>query len=204
MPVAATDHDVSIVRHVTKEWQLADTSIFGRVGPPVACSVRGLKISETKCQTRQVEGTQSRKVYDYWESHHTYSFIPKRDQVSNFPCNLTRNITSHSKENLAFHSLLRWKMIILPILTTHFTYTFLFERFWEMPLFELGSENWALSNSIRISSTSLQFNHVRFLIAMTSHSFENGLGKITTQLEDLIRCFFRAREVCFLLSAQSS
>ena len=34
----------------------------------------------------------------------------------NFSCSLTRNITSHSMENLAFHSLLRWKMIILPIL----------------------------------------------------------------------------------------
>ena len=43
-------------------------------------------------------------------------------RVSNFkfPCSLTRNITSHSMKNLAFHSLLRWKMIILPILTTSF------------------------------------------------------------------------------------
>ena len=37
-----------------------------------------------------------------------------------FPCSLTRNITSHSMKNLAFHSLLRWEMIILPILTTSF------------------------------------------------------------------------------------
>ena len=29
-----------------------------------------------------------------------------------------KNITSHSMENLAFHSLLRWKMIIPPTLTT--------------------------------------------------------------------------------------
>ena len=38
--------------------------------------------------------------------------------MSNFPSSPTRNITSHSKENLALHSLLRWKMIALPILTT--------------------------------------------------------------------------------------
>ena len=38
--------------------------------------------------------------------------------ISNLPCSLNRNITSHSMENVAFHSLLRWKMIILPILTT--------------------------------------------------------------------------------------
>ena len=34
--------------------------------------------------------------------------------ISNFPCSLTRNITSHSMtKNLAFHSFLRWEMIIL-------------------------------------------------------------------------------------------
>ena len=38
--------------------------------------------------------------------------------MSNFSCSLTRNMTSHSKENLAFHSLLRWKMILIQILTT--------------------------------------------------------------------------------------
>ena len=38
--------------------------------------------------------------------------------ISNFSCILTRNITSHSIKNLGFHHLLRWKMIILPILTT--------------------------------------------------------------------------------------
>ena len=37
----------------------------------------------------------------------------------NFSCSLTRNITSHSMKNLAFHSLLRWKLINnIPILTT--------------------------------------------------------------------------------------
>ena len=41
-----------------------------------------------------------------------------RVSISNFPCSLTRNITSHSMENLAFHSLFRWKMIIPQILTT--------------------------------------------------------------------------------------
>ena len=37
--------------------------------------------------------------------------------MSNFLCSLTRNITPHSMENLAVYSLLRWQMIILPILT---------------------------------------------------------------------------------------
>ena len=46
---------------------------------------------------------------------------------SNFLRSLTRNITSHSVENMAFHSLLRWKMIILPILTASLI-CFLFRR----------------------------------------------------------------------------
>ena len=47
--------------------------------------------------------------------------------MSNFPCSLTRNTMSHSMENLTFHSLLRWKMIILQILATSLIH-FLFER----------------------------------------------------------------------------
>ena len=38
--------------------------------------------------------------------------------ILNFPCSITRTLTSHIMKNLAFHSLLRWEMIILPILTT--------------------------------------------------------------------------------------
>ena len=38
--------------------------------------------------------------------------------MSNFSCSLSLNITSHRMENLAFHSLLRWEIIIRPILTT--------------------------------------------------------------------------------------
>ena len=46
------------------------------------------------------------------------TFHSQEWSISNSSCSLTRNITSHSMENLAFHSLLRWKTIILPILTT--------------------------------------------------------------------------------------
>ena len=47
-----------------------------------------------------------------------WAFHSQEWSMSHFPCSLTRNITSHSMKNLAFHSLLTWKMIILPILTT--------------------------------------------------------------------------------------
>ena len=40
--------------------------------------------------------------------------------ISNFSCSLTKYTTSHSLENVAFHSLLIWEMIILPILTTSY------------------------------------------------------------------------------------
>ena len=50
--------------------------------------------------------------------------------ISNFSCSLTRNITSHRMENWAFHSLLRSKLIIIPILTSSLAY-FLFKRLGE-------------------------------------------------------------------------
>ena len=59
--------------------------------------------------------------------------------MSNFPCSLTRNITSLSMENLTFHSLLRWKMIILQILATSLMH-FLFKRLGERT-FELSSQS---------------------------------------------------------------
>ena len=49
--------------------------------------------------------------------------------MSNFPCSLTRNRTSHSMENLAFPSLLGCTIIILRILATSHRYI------WENVLF---------------------------------------------------------------------
>ena len=40
-------------------------------------------------------------------------FTPKSDQYEISPTASRSNMTSHSMENLAFHSLLRWKMIVL-------------------------------------------------------------------------------------------
>ena len=62
-------------------------------------------------------------------------------RVINFPCSLTRNITSQSMMNLAFHSL-------LPILTTlHIHFSF---KGWENVLFELGIERVKVNVSVRI------------------------------------------------------
>ena len=47
-----------------------------------------------------------------------WTFHSQEWSISNFLSSLARNITSYSMKNLAFHSLLRWKMIIIPILST--------------------------------------------------------------------------------------
>ena len=66
-------------------------------------------------------------------------FLPSWEwSISNFSWSLSRNITSYRMKNLVFHSLLRWKMIVLPILTTlliHFSLKSL-----ENVLVELRSE----------------------------------------------------------------
>ena len=49
-----------------------------------------------------------------------------------FACSLIRNITSHGKKNLACHSLLRWKMIFLPILTTSHIITLIWTWEWSL------------------------------------------------------------------------
>ena len=58
--------------------------------------------------------------------------------MSNFPCSLTRNITLHTMENLAFHSLLRWNIIVLPILTTSLVHLSL--KGWENVFHKHGNE----------------------------------------------------------------
>ena len=64
------------------------------------------------------------------------SFLSHEWSISNFPCSLTRNTTSHSMENLAFHSAHRWKMIMLPIHpTTSLMHFFL--KGWENVLLNL-------------------------------------------------------------------
>ena len=63
----------------------------------------------------------------------TYPFHSQEWSISNFPCSVTRDITSHSMKNLAFHSLLRRNMIMLSILTTSLIHSSL--KGWENVLF---------------------------------------------------------------------
>ena len=74
-----------------------------------------------------------RRIWQPLQSFHSQEW-----SISKCPCSLTRNITSHSMKNLAFHHLLRWKMIILPIPTT-----FLFKRLGECTFLNV---EWKRSN----------------------------------------------------------
>ena len=70
-----------------------------------------------------------------WPFQLTFSLPRVHDQCKISPCSLTRNITSHSMDNLALQSLLysdeRWSTV--PILTTFSIYG------WENVPFDLGS-----------------------------------------------------------------
>ena len=72
------------------------------------------------CLAWQWERQLTRSQQTAENLHETFSllFHSQEWSISNFPCSLTRNITPQSMENLAFHRLLRWKIIILPILIT--------------------------------------------------------------------------------------
>ena len=82
---------------------------------------------------------------------------------SNFPCSLTRNIAPYSNmKNLAFHSLLKWEIIILPILTTsliHFS-----SNVWENVLFELESERANIESS-NFKTASSQWHAIKWMRA---------------------------------------
>ena len=84
------------------------------------------------------------------------NFNPFREWSNlNFPCSLTRNITSHSIRNLAFHSLLRWKMIILYNFSLSRLHISL-EKAWRMYLLSLALEDMdEVANQCGINNTQL-------------------------------------------------
>ena len=69
---------------------------------------RCLKIGSLQPQSLGKNGLLSPKRYPLFTEEGYNPFTPKSDQQNNFPCSLTRNITSHSTKNLSSHCLLRW------------------------------------------------------------------------------------------------
>ena len=80
----------------------------------------------------------------------TWIFHSHKWSISNFPCSLTRNITSHSIKNLAFHRLLRWKMIILLILSLPHLYISLFYSLFYSIQFECQKKAWRTYRSLEL------------------------------------------------------
>ena len=80
--------------------------------------------------------------------------------ISNFPCSLTGNITPHSMKSLAFHSLLRWKMIILPTLTPSL-YTFLFQKVGRMYRWKFLFSQFSICNLVCLSITTKLIQHTQ-------------------------------------------
>ena len=78
-----------------------------------------------------------------------YPFHSWEWSMSKFPGSLTRNMTSHSKENLTFHSLLRWKVIILQILATSLIQS-LFERLGEYTFWAQEWKGYQKDGSLQI------------------------------------------------------
>ena len=76
--------------------------------------------------------------------------------MSKFPCSLTRNITSHSKENLTFNSLLRLKMIIIQILATPLMH-FLFRKVRRMYFLISGLKGLTLSSILNVQNPEAHY-----------------------------------------------
>ena len=83
---------------------------------------------------RATHGPISTSSHEYSHSRNKLTqFRTQEWLISNLPCSLTRNITPHNMKNLALHSLLRWKMIILP--NSHFYISlWMFERMYFLNL----------------------------------------------------------------------
>ena len=79
--------------HIKCFWKSSDTFVVAAF-----CNMAGHNVAATICP----------------RFARALPFHSQEWSISNFSCSPTRNMTSHSKENLAFHSLLRWNIIIVP------------------------------------------------------------------------------------------
>ena len=102
-------------KHINKKWKGLKTGILdGWIND------LQLKISLLVCQWKKLH------LQDSQSSPST----PKNDLFQTSPAASSEMYTSHGMKDLAFHSLLRWKMITLS--NSHYlTYTFLFKRLGE-------------------------------------------------------------------------
>ena len=127
-------------------------------------------------------------------SHYQFS---QEWSMSNFSCSLTRKIASHSMENMAFHSSLRWNMIVLA--NSHcITYTCLRKRLGECIFWTLEPcgtcAHWFLLVTIVLFSNrcvlSFQLNiYVYGLCKRPSQSPKANLSNVLTHSDGLWTTF---------------
>ena len=98
-------------------------------GPNLLSGLESVRLERVDCISNSVDLKSPSLLKSSWLSF-VYPFHSWEWSISNFSCSLTRNMTSHSMENLSFHSLLRWNVIILQILATSLIQS-LFERLGE-------------------------------------------------------------------------
>ena len=91
---------------------------------PGVCKRFVRRASNFRFVNSQLDGRRYRAQYPQtcWRRDRLDScyqaFHSHERSISNLPCSLTRHITSQGMKNLTFHSLLRWKVILLWPLTT--------------------------------------------------------------------------------------
>ena len=111
-------------------------------------------------------------------------FTPKSDQCQISPCSLTRNITPHSMKNLTFHSLLRWKVVILQILATSLIQS-LFERLGEYTFIAqewkgepFHSQEWSMQSHFS-KPTHMEDDYINNSLTTSPIQFSLRLGECT-------------------------
>ena len=147
--VTYTSHNCESFVHDVSYHQLVYTT-------PVNSAFRAIWLvtqsPDIKCYSPP--GGKKQRTMNVLSKHQPFRY--QECPISNFLCSLTRNMTSHSMENFAFHSLLRWEMIMLPIRTTSLINCFLGS--WENVLSELGSASLTPNRQWTVGSTLSGFS----------------------------------------------
>ena len=137
------------LRHVISEW------------PRLQATHEVEKLWQERTRVHRLTRENRKSLqWAYSEWYGVFTLSLPRVINSNFPCSLTRNMTSHSMKNLAFHSLLRWKMVVLPILTTSLIYfSFKLRRMYSLNL---------ITHARKADSHHSPFPHCRLKDLVTS------------------------------------
>ena len=100
--------------------------------------------------------------------------------ISDFSCSLTGNyLTTHNMENLTFHHLLRWKPIILPIITTSHIYI-LRVRNWEKTFSttQYGELDFSSLTQMKADHT-IKYHYLTYIYILRARNWEKTFSHIS-------------------------